>query len=139
LSIEELSLLSKSLKSWLNEDAKLVFVIMPKHTQLDSWYRLLKFKWSSRKERRNGFTKVNLNGTDVPCYYHNVDEIKKAFQDFKIQEYKSVSFLPSYFEAFAQRRPFLFKYLLRYEERKLKKPQDVNQSDHYLITLQQSA
>jgi len=138
LSIEELNSLSSSLNPWLKKDAQLVFVIMPKHTQLDSWYRLLKFKWTSRKERRKGFTEVNLNGVDVPCYYHNVEEIKSAFQDFKVQEYQSISFLPSYFESFAQRRPTLFKYLLRYEERKLNKPQDVNQSDHYLITLQKS-
>jgi len=139
LSLEELKSLSTSLKSWLKEDAHLVFVIMPKYTQLDSWYRLLKFKWTSRKERRNGFTKVNLNGIDVPCYYHNVEEIKAAFQDFKIQEYKSISFLPSYFESFANRRPSLFKQLLKYEERKLNKPKDINQSDHYLISLQKTS
>jgi len=135
LSLEELSSLSLSLKSWVNDDAKMIFVIMPKHTQLDSWYRLLKFKWTSRKERRSGFTKVNLNGVDIPCYYHNLEEIKNAFHGFQVEEYKSIGFLPSYFESFAKRRPTLFKYLLKYENRKLNNPQSVNQSDHYLITL----
>ncbi len=135
LSFDELKTLSSSLKSWLKKDAKMVFVIMPKHTQLDSWYRLAKLQWTARKERRNGFTKVNLDGTSVDCYYHNVEEIGNAFQDFKVEEYKPVGFLPSYFESFSEKHPSLFKYLLKYEEKNLKDLGQVNKSDHYLIKL----
>lgn len=135
LSFDELKSLSSTIKTWLKKDAKLIFVVMPKFTQLDSWYRLIKFQWASRKERRSGFTEVKLNDSHVSCYYHNLEEIKSAFQDFKLEEYNTVGFLPSYFESFIEKHPRLYKFLLQYENKKLKDNKQVNKSDHFLITL----
>jgi len=135
LSQDELQSLSTVLKNLLTPMGILVFVVMPKWTVLDSWYRLLKFKWKSRKERRNGFTTVNLNGIQVPCYYYNTDELLQAFRGFELHELKSIGFIPSYFESLSKNHPVLFEYILRFELKSLEKIQSINKADHYLIAM----
>lgn len=135
LNHERLKNLSEHCRDWLKPNGELVFVMMPKETQIDSWYRLMKFKWKSRTQRRNGFAKVNVEGKLVPCYYYNTQELTNLFQGFKTKLTKSIGFIPSYFESSIQAKPWLRFYLEKWESDKYDDSKWVNKSDHYLISM----
>lgn len=136
LKPEAVEALAAQCKKCLKPDGMLVFVVMPKLTKIDSWYRLIKLKWKSRAERRKGFTEVNVEGTSVPCYYYNSKELASRVKGFKIKDQMIIGFIPSYFDKTLSQKPWLLSYLENWEKEKYEDLDWIDQSDHYLMSFE---
>ncbi len=138
LSKVELEAFIKTSQSLLNQNGKLVFIIMPKSCIWERLYFYLKGDLKSAKRR---LTKepvlANVDGVKVPTWYYNPKEIiSLAKLQYKPERLKpiGISIPPSYLEtSFLSKKPFLdilvrlekvidFSFLAKY-------------ADHYLIEL----
>lgn len=139
LSSAELLKLSSKFKNILNENGKLILVIMPTFCLWESIYFVLKlnFKSAFRRMSKNSVM-ANVSGIKVKTFYHSPSSIKRVFQDnFSVSKLKPIGFFipPSYLQPFLNRFPWFQKPLLKLENLAHSFTFMAYFSDHYLIEL----
>ncbi len=140
LSNQELETFFKNASSLLNENGKIVCVIMPKNCIWENNYLFLVGKWKQlfRRNTKN-YLLVNVEGTNVKTWYYNPKEIVSlAKNEYHIKNYKPIGFFipPSYLEPFFKRNNWLLNSLNWLENRITNWSFLSRYSDHFIITLQ---
>ncbi len=132
ISKTELDQLSDVLSKHLLPKGSCVFVVMPKNTIVEKWFRKYKNQ-SDIFHKRNAQIplKVNVSGELISTYFHSDDDLKSSFYKFQHIVTKPIGFIPSYFEH--SNRYFLLNIfdkiatILKF---------NANTADHYLIHFQ---
>lgn len=139
LSKAELASFFKNTSALLNENGKMVLVIMPKNTTWEQLYFLLKLDFKNIFRRKKELAIANVNGENVATYYYNPkDIVNLANANFEIKQLKPIGFLipPSYLEPFFKKRPKLISFLNTLEQSLKNLSWFSKYADHYLIVLQ---
>ena len=132
ISKNELDNLRFILNRHLNHNGDCVFVIMPKDTVVEKWFRKYKNQSDVFKQRNSQIPlKVNVSGELISTYFHSVEELTTVFSDYKYVDSKSIGFIPSYFE-----RSKFYPFLNIYEKIAITFKFNPNTADHYLIHFQ---
>lgn len=116
---------------------KLVWVIMPKFSAVESIYFLFKFKWKAVFRRHTDKALlVNVDGVKVPTYFHSPKTIKKILEpNYNIKLVKPIALFlpPSYLEPFITKYPAFLKILHKLEKIFGRFSTFAGWSDHYII------
>ena len=139
LSKAELASFFKNTSALLNENGKMILVIMPKNTTWEQFYFLLKLDFKNIFRRKKELAIANVNGENVATYYYNPkDIVNLANANFEIKQLKPIGFLipPSYLEPFFKKRPKLISFLNTLEQSIKNQSWLSKYADHYLIVLQ---
>jgi cyclopropane fatty-acyl-phospholipid synthase-like methyltransferase len=131
----------KNASKMINENGKLILVIMPKNTLWERVY--FSFKGQIKKSKRRNTNKslqVNVAEKAVETWYFNPKEIEKIAQVyFKVIKTKPIGFFipPSYLEPFFRKHKLLLS-ILNIFEKSIGKIEFLSRfSDHYLIELKE--
>lgn len=140
LSNQELEAFFKNASSLLNENGKIVCVIMPKNCIWENNYLFLAGKWKQLFRRNTkDYLLVNVEGTSVKTWYYNPKEIVSLTKnEYHIKNYKPIGFFipPSYLESFFKRNNWLLNSLNWLENQVTNWSFLSRYSDHFIITLQ---
>lgn len=139
LSKNELQTFFTNISNHLNENGKLILVIMPKNTIWEQFYFLLKGKFSKAFRRKKEIAIANVDGESVPTYYYNPkDIVNLAKTNFNVLESKPIGFFipPSYLEPFFKNRIGLLNFLNHLENRIKDWSLLSKYADHYIIILE---
>jgi ubiquinone/menaquinone biosynthesis C-methylase UbiE len=135
----ELEKVLHSFSFLLKPRGKVTLVILPRFCL---WEFLLlfkgKFKTAFRRFSRKG-TKAHLEGSYFQCWYYNPGFVQQHLKDsFEVLALEGLcSFVPpSYMEGFAEKRPGLYSFLKKVEERNKNNWPWRSIGDYYIITLQ---
>ena len=137
---ESLKNLSVILSTLLNENGRIIFVLMPKYSLWDSSYYLMKTKFNKVFRRSSSKPlNVNLNGVNVKTFYYSPREIAKIFHNrFKVQNIKPVGFFipPSFLNKFFLKKKKTLRMLDMFESSVSNFSFLANLSDHFLIDME---
>jgi ubiquinone/menaquinone biosynthesis C-methylase UbiE len=131
---------SHSIKKYLNNSGRLIFIIMSDSCIWEKFYFLIKmkFKESRRRKIKSGI-QVNLNGSSVKTYYYSPKEVEKIFShSFNILSQKPIGFFipPSYLEKFFRHKSKTFNFLKNLESIFSNFSFLSSYSDHFLVDFQ---
>ena len=136
----ELRQFPEAISKLLQDNGRIILVVMSKYCIWESFYFLFKFNLKNAFRRySDGGATANLNGLDLRTYYYTPKQIKKMFSKFfNVVAIKPVGFAipPSYLEKFFSTKRKTLKLLERIERYFSNKSFVANFSDHYLIDLQ---
>lgn len=137
LKKEELQLFVNQLALKLTAKAVVAFVIMPKRCFMEDVYFFFKGKWGKIGRRNSkSFKKVNVNGVEVPTYYHSPRELKQMMTaNFDLIELRPVAFFlpPSYLEPFFSKNKWILQILNKFEILFSKWSILAKWSDHFML------
>ncbi|MDI1257442.1 MAG: class I SAM-dependent methyltransferase [Flavobacterium sp.] len=139
LSKPEFGQFFKNISTVLNEKGKLVLVIMPKNTLWEQFYFLMKGNFKKIFRRKKTLNIANVDGENVPTYYHNPKEtVTLAAQHFEILTKYPIGFFipPSYLEPFLKNRKWLSNFLDWFENTVTNFGFLSKYADHYCIVFQ---
>ncbi len=121
----------------LKPGGALIFVIMPKDTLLEKWYRMWKGQKQAIKARQSEEgTTVSVEGDQVQTYFYNPPEIAEIFKSFSVKQHKITGLIPSYFEQSIQKYKVLFFPIFLLEAILIKTKIFSAWGDHFLIHLE---
>ncbi len=139
LSPQELSSFFSKASKLLNDNAKLILVIMPKHCLWERFYfRLKGERQKSIRRNTNKSVPVNVDGVKVNTWYYNPDDIINLTQNkFRAVKIKPIGLAipPSYMEASILTKTGVFHILLMLEKL-LCFSKFSKYADHFLIELE---
>jgi ubiquinone/menaquinone biosynthesis C-methylase UbiE len=129
----------KDLPALLKPGGLATLVILPKFCLWETMLMLKgKFRTATRRFFSSKGVSSHVEGTYFKCWYYNPRYvISKTKNDFEVVSLEGLCTLvpPSYMEHFAEKRPGLFNFLVKQEEKlKSKWPWRV-MGDYYIITL----
>lgn len=140
LTEAEIKTLVRELHGLLNEDGRLLLVVMPRFCIWETLYFLAKGKWRSafRRLRKEGVW-ANVEGQQVLTYYYAPNQIRRfLYPYFEEERTKAVgiALFPSYLNKWAENRSWLNDLLAWLEDKLALFPTLAYLSDHYAIRLQ---
>jgi SAM-dependent methyltransferase len=114
-----------------------VAVLMARHCFMEDVYHSLRFQFSKLNRRNtNKALEVQVEGEQVPTYYHRPGDVKKMLEKtHHIHLISPVAFFlpPSYLEAFFRKRKYLLRILNNLERWFARGEKLASWSDHYII------
>ena len=140
LSPDAINKLSKSCTELLNENGKLVFVVMGRFCLMETIYFLLKGKFKSafRRSTKKPVKAKLGGGAMIDIWYYKSAELKKKFSgDFKYIRKRPVGLFvpPSYLENYFSKRKKTFRMFLKIDHALSSISFLSSLSDHYIIEL----
>lgn len=137
LSGTELENMLKTLSTKQKSGNMTALVIMPKFSMIESFYLFLKLKWKGIFRRNtNSSLTVNVDGIDVPTYFHSPRQLKKILKpNYHIKLVKPVALFlpPSYLEPMAKKHSKLMAFANTLESIFGKISLFSGLSDHFII------
>jgi SAM-dependent methyltransferase len=138
LSPDSINKLSKSCTELLNENGKLIFVVMGRFCLMETIYFLLKGKFKSAFRRSSKKPVQAKLGGDamIDIWYYKPSELRKNFSgDFKYIRKRPVGLFvpPSYMERIMKNNKWLFSFLLFWDRLFRSVSFLSGLSDHFLI------
>lgn len=138
LAQEELKAFFTHAHGKLNENGKLILIIMGKKCWWDKLFLILKGKWSIRNRRNaNEALSINVDGTTVKTWYYSPTEVKQLAQgQFEVELLKPVGLFvpPSYLANYFEKKKGLLN-LLKFLDRIFSFSFLSNRADHYFICI----
>jgi ubiquinone/menaquinone biosynthesis C-methylase UbiE len=134
----ELAKVLHSFKSLLKPGGFVTLVILPKFC-LWEFGMLFKGKFRTAFRRFSKSAKARVEGEYFQCWYYSPSFVRNELKDdftFIEQEGLCAIVPPSYIEKFAEKRPRLYSYLEKKEEKLKSKWPWKNIGDYYIITFQ---
>lgn len=122
----------------LNDDGKLVMVIMPRFCYWEFAYFFFKLKWKKAFRRlAKKPVMANVDGKPVPTWYYSPKQLKKWNKNFVIDTIKPVGFFipPSYLNNYFNRKPKLLNRLIKWERKIEHSRFCAARADHYFVVL----
>lgn len=139
LSPKELKTFIHDAKEKLNDNGKLVLVIMPKYCVWEMVYFTgkLRFKSAFRRLRKKGVS-AQLDGDTLWTYYYNPRDIIKASVDYQLKRIAPIGLFvpPSYLQPFFQKRSRTLQKLIKEDQKQIQSDLFSSFSDHFAICLQ---
>jgi len=136
-SLKNLSLFISSI---LNDKGRIIFVLMPKFCLWESFYFLLKLKFSSVFRRASTKSlNVQINGGIVQTFYYSPKDIVNMFGNkFKFRNIKPVGFFipPSFLNKFFLKKKKALRMLNSFENPASNISFLAKFSDHFLIDME---
>jgi len=136
---DELDKVLKSLPALLKPKGIVTLVILPKFCL---WETLLLFKGKFRTAFRRFFSSngrtAHVEGHYFKCWYYNPSHITKRLADqFDVLSIEGLCTIvpPSYMEGFAEKHPYTFTFLKKWEDRLKSRWPWKNIGDYYIISL----
>lgn len=123
----------------LEQNSKLVLVIMPKNTLWEQFYFTLKGKFSEVFRRKKESAMATVSAESIPTFYYNPkDIVTLAKSNFECIEYKPIGFFipPSYLEPFVKKHLLLFRILKKLDNWIKNWSFLSKYADHYIIVLE---
>lgn len=139
LTEAEIKTLARELHGLLNEDGRLMLVVMPRFCLWETLYFLAKGKWRSAFRRLSkAGTWANVEGQQVLTYYYAPSQIRRfLYPYFEAEQTKAVgiALLPSYLDKWVHNRGWFAALLAWLEAGLALFPVFAYLSDHYVIRL----
>jgi len=140
VSETELKKLSNHFSNLLNEQGKLLLVLMGTKCWLEKLYFMYKGETAKSKRRtQKSGVPTQIENASFLTFYYSPDQIKALFKpEFIVKEIKPIGYFipPSYLESFIAKKPLLAKLLFSLEKRVAHFSWMANRADHYFICLE---
>lgn len=139
LNPDELKLFLKNAATKLNENGKLILVIMTSFTLWETLYfsGKMKFNEAFRRSQKNGVN-ANVEGNSVKTFYYSPSQISKWAPNLKTAQISPIGFFvpPSYLANFFQKRPNTIHKWMKMDQKIENSSFFASKADHFLICLE---